>query len=231
LFLKTIPHTCFISASYKWFFSDKKPPHPYEKPVLLLDRLMDLLHAASDTRVQPIFGIDIPDNYLTLASSLLDTRTPNILIAPGAGGRFKCWPLDYFTDLGNRLHDANITPHYILGPAEPEWRAVIASKVQGARFPLQETTETSVFLTIALARLANASVANDSGVGHILASADQPMISMWGPTDPLKSTPNGNGVHVIDARSFGGPHMTLIPVDSVFNTVMAKMDKRICMER
>ncbi|MES2252332.1 MAG: glycosyltransferase family 9 protein [Pseudomonadota bacterium] len=220
LMLKTIPHKMFISASMKWLLSDQKPPLTaeqahYEKPILLLNRLMDLLCAATQKTIAPIFGITIPQSMLELAQSLLP-KGRNVLLAPGAGGRFKCWPLQNFIDLGNRLIADGINVGYILGPAEKEWQPQLALGVKTAFFPLAETTEKSVFVTIAFARLADLSIANDGGVGHILASADQPLISMWGPTDPYKSTPNGAQVHVIYARDYGTPSMDTLTVDMIY---------------
>lgn len=221
LMMKTIPHQTFISASLKWLLSDQKPPLPtgqtcYEKPVLLLNRLMDLLTAATQRKIEPLFQIDIPKDMLSLAKKILP-KGKNVLLAPGAGGRFKCWPLQNFIDLGNRLTEDGINVGFILGPAETEWQAQLAAGVKTAFFPLQETAEKSVFVTIALARLADLSIANDGGVGHILASSDSPIISMWGPTDPNKSTPNGKGVHVMYARDFGEAKMETLTVDLIYD--------------
>jgi len=220
IMLKSIPHTMFISASLKWMLSDQKPPLTagqtrYKKPILLLNRLMDLLTAATQKTVMPVFGINIPPAIREHAKSLLPHGT-NVLLAPGAGGRFKCWPLRNFIDLGNRLIADGINVGYILGPAEQEWQPILARGVKTAFFPLQETTEKSVFMTIALARLADLSIANDGGVGHIMASADHPLISMWGPTDPYKSTPNGARVHVMYARDYGAPAMDTLTVDMIY---------------
>jgi ADP-heptose:LPS heptosyltransferase len=212
----------------KWLVSTQKP-HPlpgqsrYIKPVLLLDRLMDLLKVATGHKIAPVFKIDIPLHMLECANKLLPAGK-NVLLAPGAGGRFKCWPIQNFIDLGNRLIADGLQVSYILGPAETEWQENLAANVKGANFPLQATHEKSVYVTIALARLADLSIANDGGVGHILASADRPMISMWGPTDPYKSMPNGKGVHVIYAKDYGKPQMETITVDMVYAQALKMLD-------
>lgn len=221
MMLKTIPHSMFISSSLKWAMSDQKPPLTnrqtcYEKPVLLLNRLMGLLAAATQKKIEPIFHVDIPQPMLDLVERLLP-HGKNVLLAPGAGGRFKCWPLQNFIDIGNRFIADGINVGFILGPAETEWQQQLADGVKTAFFPLQETTEKSVFVTIALARLADLSIANDGGVGHILASSDSPIISMWGPTDPYKSAPNGKCVHVMYARDYGEAKMEALTVDLIYN--------------
>jgi ADP-heptose:LPS heptosyltransferase len=219
--LKRIPHGCFISASHSWFFADKKPPRGYKRPLMLRDRLLDLLEVA--TGVKPVVDVDmhIPAAWLAQADALYNTvgrDKPFVLLAPGAGGRFKCWPLENFIALAQKLESAGMQPLFILGPAEREWQATIQAAMPRAFFPLQMSQASSVYLTIALAAQANLCIANDGGVGHILASSNTPTISMWGPTDPLKSTPNGNNVHVVTAQEFGGNTMAAIPVDAIFES-------------
>lgn len=222
LALKRIPHNLFISASCNWFFSDKKPAQDYKKPLLLLDRLMDLLCVATGEPIKPEFDFDIPKEWLSFANEILApySHMPMVTLSPGAGGRFKCWPLENFVKLAQQLQESQIQPLFILGPAELEWQSLIEKEIPNAVFPLQIATEKlghtpPVYVTIAMAKLCQANVANDGGVGHIVASSNQPTISMWGPTEPAKSTPNGEKVRVIRAQSFGGHDMTNIPVHAI----------------
>lgn len=223
LMLKTIPHKQFISASMKWLCSDARPPlkkgeSTYKRPILLLNRLMDLLHASTQRDIAPMFGVGVPEEIIQLAKKLLP-KGKNILLAPGAGERFKCWPFQNFIDLGNRLIADGFNVGYILGPAETEWQKELKTHVPKSFFPLQETSEKSVYVTIALAKLADISVANDGGVGHILASSDNHLISMWGPTDPQKSTPNGKNVNVMFAGDYGAASMETLTVDLICNKI------------
>jgi ADP-heptose:LPS heptosyltransferase len=221
--LKTIPHKKFISASMKWLWSDARPPLKqgevtYKRPILLMHRLMDLLNAATGRTISPVFGMNVPDAMTELAKGLLPAGK-TILLAPGAGGRFKCWPFQNFVDLGNRLVADGFNVGYVLGPAETEWQSKLKEGVPNAFFPLQETTEKSVYVTIALAKLVDVSVANDGGVGHIFASSDNHVISMWGPTDPKKSTPNGKNVHVMFAGDYGVAAMETLTVDIIYTKI------------
>jgi ADP-heptose:LPS heptosyltransferase len=224
LMLKKIPHKIFISSSFKWIFSDKKPISPYQKPPLLLDRLMSLLTTAAQKKIEPNHNTNIPKEWIAIGYDLLKDilgKKKIILLAPGAGGRFKCWPLERFVSLAQKLEQIGTQPMFILGPAELEWKKDIKRLMPHAIFPLQNTSENSVYLTIALGALADINVANDGGVGHILASSNQPTLSMWGPTDPLKSTPNGKNVFVIKSQDFGGNQMTDIPVEAVYAKILS----------
>ncbi|HEY9568001.1 MAG TPA: glycosyltransferase family 9 protein, partial [Thalassobaculum sp.] len=73
----------------------------------------------------------------------------------------------------------------------------------------------SPLLTIALAGRLAAGVANDSGGGHMLAAADVPLLSLFGPTPPAKFAPFVSRGAVLRAQDFGGTGMTGIPVDAV----------------
>jgi ADP-heptose:LPS heptosyltransferase len=219
IILKQIPHKQYISASTGWFFSDKKPLKPYKDPCLLLNRLLDLVWVASNQRVTPSSVVDVPKKWQELAKTLLPSGNL-VALAPGAGGRFKCWPLINFVNLAKKLKEANYLPIFILGPAETEWQDEIKNHLPDALFPLQQTIEKSPYLTIALAQQAKLVIANDGGVGHILAASGKPIISLWGPTDPNKSTPNNNHVTIVRSQDFGGKSMSDIPVQAVFEKAL-----------
>ncbi|RZI46946.1 glycosyltransferase family 9 protein [Candidatus Finniella inopinata] len=233
LTLKKIPHHKFVSAAYRWRFSNQKPPNPHQKRDLLLDRLLDLLVVSSGRPLDPkvlesvydtVVPIECQEHARELLKPYLDHKKV-VLLAPGAGGRFKCWPLENFINLAKDLESQGFQPVFILGPAEPEWQQQIQSFLPNAFFPLQETNKTSPYLTIALGQLAAVNVANDGGVGHILASSNQPTISMWGPTEAAKSTPNGRQVVVVKAQDFGGNQMVDIPVTAIYEKVISLAKK------
>ena len=229
LTLKQIPHQKFISAAYRWRFSHQKPEQPYKRSPLLLDRLLDLLAVSSNTLLDrqvldSVYDTVVPLKWQEHAKEILKPYLEHkkvVLLAPGAGGRFKCWPLENFINLAKELETQGLQPAFILGPAELEWQSQITTAFPTAVFPLQQTSEKSPYLTIALGQLATVNVANDGGVGHILAASNQPTISMWGPTEALKSTPNGRQVIVVKAQHFGGHRMTDIPMSAIYEKVIA----------
>lgn len=222
LMLKRISHQLFISASFGSYFSHKKPISKHIKPPLLRDQLIELVALASGRMPDVDETMNVPAVYQHQAQEILtpyQEKGPVILLAPGAGGRFKCWPLDSFIQLACTLCEKDVQVGFILGPQETDWQLTLQNCCPKAFFPLQMSLEKSPFLTIALAQRAAVNVANDGGVGHILAASNQHTISMWGPTDPLKSKPNGKNVHVVTAQEFGGGAMPDIPVQAIFERV------------
>jgi ADP-heptose:LPS heptosyltransferase len=70
-------------------------------------------------------------------------------------------------------------------------------------------------LTIALAQRFAVSVANDSGVGHMLAAANTPLISLFGPTDPAKFAPISEKLSILRFD----PEQPSLAMDGIFAAV------------
>jgi hypothetical protein len=117
-------------------------------------------------------------------------------------------------------------PLALLGPDEKDW-IVAASAVPNARLPLQDAAARGIAptpaLTIALAQRLAASLANDSGGGHMLAAGDRPLVSLFGPTDPAKFAPHARHSTVLRAQDFGADRMAAIPIDAVAAALQSSM--------
>jgi ADP-heptose:LPS heptosyltransferase len=87
-----------------------------------------------------------------------------LLVHPGAGSPTKCWPVDAFAGVLERLDDIVIVVHE--GPADAEPAARLLARVRLARRLHQPDLLT---LAGALTRCA-AYVGNDSGVSHLAAT-------------------------------------------------------------
>jgi ADP-heptose:LPS heptosyltransferase len=192
-----IPHRRFVSPIAKFRFSDSKPADgsgrlPSRHHV---SWLLDLLELASGVRAPITYGCAIPDDITAQAAALLPAPPPASVIglAPGAGARRKCWPLVDYIALAWRLQKQGHQVAWLVGPGEGDWLESLRQATPDALFPLQEAAARgwtpSPLLTIALAQRFAVSVANDSGVGHMLAAANTPLISLFGPTDPAKFAP------------------------------------------
>jgi heptosyltransferase-3 len=123
-----------------------------------------------------------------------------IVLHPGSGSPSKNWPLERFAALARMLGgDAPIA--WVLGPVEEESGAVaaIAEAVPAAqvwrRLPLAELAR-----RLARARLF---VGNDSGVAHLAAAADSPVVVLFGASDPAVWAPRGRCVTVVGDGASG----------------------------
>jgi len=215
LILKRVRHRRFISAAAGYLFSDARPVRA-AKPSAMAAQLAGLVELASGRPAG--VAAPLPRDPATEAEAdrLLPPGPRYVGFAPGAGGRYKCWPLDRYLAVAAALAEEGWAPVILLGPAEADdWAGPIRAALPSARLPLQETAHPTPMLTIALGRRLAAAVANDSGTGHMLAAADIPLLSLFGPTPAEKFAPATARPSLLRAQDFGGTAMEAIPVEAV----------------
>jgi ADP-heptose:LPS heptosyltransferase len=209
----------FIAPAGWYVLSQRRPRAFWRKQRPLIRRLLGLVELASGRPAEPFGELPIAPAVTALAARLLAQGARHVAQVPGAGGRHKAWPLERHIDLGRGLLARGILPAIILGPAEPEWHAPLRQALPGALFPLQDAAAQGApagpELTVALARRCAAAVAGDCGGGHMMAAADIPLISLFGPTDPGKFAPWTRRLLVLRAQDWGSADMAAIPVSAV----------------
>jgi len=224
LILRRIRHGAFVSASAGFALSSRRPGKGYRRPAAMAAQLLDLAALASGQRGGQSAPLVIDDGIRAEAARLLPDGPVYVGFAPGAGGRHKCWPLERFCAVAADLAQVGRVPVFLLGPNETDWLSAIQAAVPGVRMPLQEcAVAVTPMLTIALAQRMGAALANDSGTGHMLAAADIPLLSLFGPTPAAKFAPATRFGRVIEARSFGGEAMDLIPIEVVRDALAAML--------
>lgn len=108
-----------------------------------------------------------------------------VFSAGGAYGGAKHWPIEYYTQLAQRLvNDPRNAVLMICGPAEREAVARIEREVNhpAVRSLAEETP--SIGLSKAVVRHASLMITTDSGPRHFAAAFGVPSIALFGPTDP-----------------------------------------------
>jgi ADP-heptose:LPS heptosyltransferase len=213
LLLRRIRHDCFITGAADFWLSDRRPPRGYERPAAMVRQMLDLVELASGKPVSFGTPLELDGLVVEAAGRALPPGPVYVGFAPGAGGKHKCWPMENFITLARIQAGRGRVPVFILGPEEAGWAADIKTELPDARFAAPEDAVTpgvspSPAFTIAAARRLAAAVANDSGAGHMIAAADVPLISLFGPTPPAKFAPQASALTVIAAQDFGGPGMT-----------------------
>jgi ADP-heptose:LPS heptosyltransferase len=224
LILRRIRHRRFISAAADWRLSDAVPPSGRQKPPAMLGQMRALLEAAAGTTPPPPPPLTIPIDLKMIAGRRLPVGPRYVGLAPGAGGKHKCWPLDHFRTVAAALLANGSAPVFFLGPAERAWERGLRGEFPSALFPL--TDEDAPPLTIALAANLTAALANDSGTGHMLAAGGAPLVSLFGPTAPEKFAPTARKLTMIRAQQFGGDDMALIPPAAVIDALTRFMESR-----
>lgn len=184
LILRKIPHRYFVSGAGGFALSKIKPQRAYTKPRAMIRQMLDLLELATGGPVKSDAPLVLDKTFHALATDLLPDGNVYVGLAPGAGGKHKCWPLERFCEVANRLAEQEIRPVFLLGPDENSWAENIRHHCPDALLPLQDDRAgergRSPLLSITLAQRMAAGVANDSGTGHMLAAADiPPSVTVW----------------------------------------------------
>lgn len=224
LALRRVHHRRFISGAAGFRLSGVRPPPGYRRPASMVRQMLDLIELATGKRAAPDVPLVLDAAVHLAAAKALPVGPTYVGIAPGAGGRQKCWPLERFIALARAQVEKGRTPVFVLGPDEEAWAARLAADVPEALIPSSDPesgrpgSDDPAF-TIALADRLAVAVANDSGVGHMMAAADVPMVSLFGPTRPEKFAPTAQRLTVIDARQFGAEDMAAIPLRAVIDAV------------
>ena len=110
-----------------------------------------------------------------------------ILNSGGAFGAAKLWPAEYFAELARRIvAGEKYSVLFNCGPAEREIAREIAARVNHPRVvSLADVDQLPVGLTKACIRRSRLLVTTDSGPRFFGVAFERPVITLFGPTDPV----------------------------------------------
>jgi ADP-heptose:LPS heptosyltransferase len=152
--------------------------------------------------------LSLPPALEAAAAEVLPPGPAYVAIAPGAGDRNRAWPLERYLELARLQAARGRTPVILLGPAETGWEgafhAIPGVVVPQAHPALAAAGGPAIFRPVALAARCRAGIANDAGPGHLLAAADIPLLTLFGPSEPAKARPLVTTGAVLWSRDFGG---------------------------
>jgi lipopolysaccharide heptosyltransferase II len=163
-----------------------------------VDRYLLVAEALGAKRpTQPRFEfVDRPQDRQAVERILTRSGVPASLpwIAINASARWetKRWPPQHFAEAADRLSREHACPIVFIGGAteRPETQAVMALMRTKA---IDLTGQTPVGLLPCLLRQATVLITNDSGPMHIAAAVGTAVVALFGPTDPRKTGPYGQG--------------------------------------
>jgi len=124
-----------------------------------------------------------------------DGDRPWVAIAPGGGVNpgteltAKRWDADRFGALAQRLADRGYLPVFIGGP--PDHAPVQAALAASNGTAVNLCGRLSLTAVGALLQRSRLLVANDTGVMHLAAAVNTPVVGLFGPTDPAMYAPYG----------------------------------------
>ncbi|MCK5555559.1 MAG: glycosyltransferase family 9 protein [Alphaproteobacteria bacterium] len=211
LWLYRIQHGAFLSASARYLLSSTRPSKSTDGKIF--DKLMLLASLAAGKTLLPE-KIELPFRWKEIAEKLLPKGKRYIGFVPGASQPFKCWPLENFLALAQRLDTKGLVPVIFLGPQEEHMVPTIRATLPEAILPLSDVKDPC--LTIALGQKLTASIANDSGGGHLIAAGGSPIVSLFRSSSVRKKfIPSTQFATALAPEDFGGSRMDDIPLEAV----------------
>jgi heptosyltransferase-2 len=189
--LAGIPHRIgFVGEQRRLLLTDARRLDRASMP-RLVDRFSSLAPAApAPTRAPPSVPslvVDPSARAAVAARLRLDTSRPVLALCPGAEyGPAKRWPAPYFAEVARRALAAGQSVWILGSRNDAAAAAEIASLAPGA---IDLTGATSLGDAIDLLSFASRVVTNDSGLMHVAAALDRPMVAIFGSSSPDYTPP------------------------------------------
>jgi len=135
------------------------------------------------------FGAEklFPGTPAAAAEVLDSTSGLRVLIHPGAGWDNKRWPPERWGAVARRLEEtAEIRSWVAAGAGE---RHLVETAVEASRGAAEPITAQGLDVLAALSRRASLVMGGDTGPIHLAHALGTPVLSLHGPTDPLRNGP------------------------------------------
>lgn len=226
-----LSHRGFYACLPGYLLSTRRPSGRLLRPRHVAARMLSLAEAAARHPTAHDEAFALSAAAADLAAARLPEGPIYVGLAAGSREARKNWPLANFIALAESLERAGLTPVFLIGPQERDVLAALRAGAPTALFPEAEPVAPAVTLrplelAMAVGRRLAAAVANDSGIGHLLAALGTPLVSLFGPSDPRRWRPVAASAIVLRAQAFGGSTMDAIPVEPVFAAVTALISER-----
>jgi heptosyltransferase-1 len=149
----------------------------------------------------PDFSVPIPQHSIARAGELLghngDENRRLLLISPGTIWDTKRWRVEGFAEVARHFMNQDWTVA-IIGSAGD--RSVCDELASLARGTLNLCGQTKISELAALTQRADLCITNDSGPMHLAVALSRPVVSIFGPTDPLWIGPYGRPNAVVQLK-------------------------------
>ena len=203
-----------------------------------VDRYLDLVRYLGADTDDPLFLIPVNDVVRgriedLLRANGLNPGSPFIAVSPQAFWETKLWDDDKFARLCDRIVSELKIPVVFTGSDRPIISS-IQSRMQSPAVNL--AGQTTLRELACLFNFAEMLITTDSGPMHLAAAMGTTVVSLFGPTDPKRTGPYGEGHRVIRQNLLCSPCfsktcdtrqcMTEISVESVFKAVQDKLEAK-----
>ena len=167
---------------------------------LMVERFAQLAESPQDTLLRPVPQPRLQVSQERLQQVIdkfgLTLNQPIAVFCPGAEyGPAKRWPYPYFAELAQNLTSRGYAVWIVGGPKDQETGEKIVALGNPTSRNLCGVTD--IAEAIALLSCAALVVSNDSGLMHIAAALDRPMLALYGSSSPGFTPPLSPNAHIV----------------------------------
>jgi heptosyltransferase-2 len=199
-FFANIPQRIGFTGEMRYGLLNDARKLDKEKLPLMVERFAQLAEATcdeiADAIPHPHLIVSDEARQQVLRKLDLTLDQPVAIFCPGAEyGPAKRWPVQYYAELAQQLRAQGYAVWLIGSPKDKE----VAEKIVSLGNPSVRNLCGSTDLSDAIALLscANLVVSNDSGLMHIAAALDRPMLAIFGSSSPQFTPPLSDQAQVL----------------------------------
>ena len=197
-FFAGIPNRIGFTGESRYGLVNRRQKLDKQQLPRMVDRFLALapVSASNVNNDLPVLSAS-PGALSQLQSSLgLTTSGRLAILCPGAEyGPAKRWPVEHFATLARQLQQAGYTVWTIGSAKDQEFGTSIESLSGGIAINLCGRTKLAD--AIDLMSTADIVVSNDSGLMHVAAALDRPLIALFGSSSPLFTPPLSKQVAIL----------------------------------
>lgn len=146
---------------------------------------------------RPVFTVSADEQQQVSAKFLPASPKKLLALCPGAEyGEAKRWPVDHYAAVANYWlkHHGRVI---LLGSAKDIPVTATISELVGSRDCVDLAGQTSLHEVMLLLSLAQQVVSNDSGLMHVAAAVNTPVIAVYGSSDPHYTPPLNPSAQIV----------------------------------
>jgi len=199
-FFAGIPiRTGFVGEMRYGLLNDSRKLDKHALP-LMVERFAQLAEQPGDTITRPLpqphLQISAEKRQLALNKFNLNLDKPVAVFCPGAEyGSAKRWPIPYFAELAQHLQQQGYVVWITGSPKDQEiGDKIVALGNLSAR---NLCGATNLAEAISLLSCASLVISNDSGLMHLAAALDLPMLALYGSSSPSFTPPLSHHAQII----------------------------------